>query len=106
VVASLVAPVPDFDVRMIPDDAEGGDGNHGFVAISVERSSAGPHAVAVQTSLRYPRRTGTTTRYLSEPEVADAYRQRLAGLGNVEQRLSQVWADGISRLDVSNRPYG
>jgi hypothetical protein len=37
--------------------------------------------------------------------VADAYRARLAGQAGVEERLRQVWADGISPLDVTNRPY-
>jgi hypothetical protein len=102
VIASSVAPVPRFEVRMV---ADGGDGGHGFVLIAVERSGAAPHAVVVGTNLRYPRREGTITRYLSEPEVADAYRARLAGRAGIEERLRVVWADGISRLDVVNRPY-
>jgi hypothetical protein len=35
--------------------------------------------VIVNQGLRYPRRNGTVTRYLSEPEVATAYRERLVG---------------------------
>lgn len=76
VLASSVAPVPLFDVRMV---ADGGDARRGFVIIAVERSAAAPHAVAVGTNLRYPRREGTITRYLTEPEVADAYRTRWPG---------------------------
>jgi len=102
IVASSVAPVPLFEVRMV---ADGADGSRGFVLIAVERSAAAPHAVAVGTTLRYPRREGTITRYLTEPEVADAYRTRLAGHARADERLAKVWADGISRLDVANRPY-
>ena len=101
VVTSSVSPVPDFDVRMIADnDAT----DRGFILIAVQRTTAAPHAVALQTNLRYPRREGTITRYLREAEVADAYRQRLAGLERIDQRLHKVWADGVARLDVASVP--
>jgi hypothetical protein len=54
--------------------------NHiGFFLIAVPRSPSAPHAVLINEALRYPKRNGSTTRYLSEPEVAASYRDRLTG---------------------------
>lgn len=85
VVASLVAPVPTFDIVVIPKTteenvaAEASTSAVGFVVIAVPRSPQAPHAVLVNESLRFPKRNGSTTRYLSEAELAAAYRDRLAG---------------------------
>jgi hypothetical protein len=97
IVGSLVAPVPDIDVRVVMD-AESAD-KTSYLLVAVDRSPAAPHAVAVDKGLRYPRRNGTTKRYLTEGEVADAYRSRLAGSAQVEKRLARVWEDGIARFD-------
>jgi hypothetical protein len=70
-----VLPLPVFDVVRVEDPARPG---HGLVLIAVPRSQLAPHAVIVNDGLRYPRRNGATTRYLSEPEVAAAYRERFA----------------------------
>lgn len=97
VVASLVSPVPTFDIIAVAAD----DGSaNGFYAVAVERTVAAPHAVLVGNALRYPRRNGTTTRYLSEPEVAEAYRARLAGLGEQAGRLREVWQNGVDQLNT------
>lgn len=98
IVANSVAPIPDFEIFLVPD-SEGA--SQGFVVISVARSLAAPHAVAVNEGWRYPRRNGSTTRYLSEPEVAQAYRDRLAGLSRRRDRLQRVWGQGIESLDAS-----
>ena len=75
IVASRVVPMPVIDVMRVEDPARPG---HGLVLIAVPRSLLAPHAVIVNEGLRYPRRNGATTRYLSEPEVAAAYRERFA----------------------------
>lgn len=72
-----IGPLPTVDVRLAEDPDKPGTG---FIIVSVPRSAAGPHAVLVNDSLRYPRRHGRTTVYLREPEVAPAYRERFAGL--------------------------
>jgi hypothetical protein len=97
IVGSLVAPVPDIDVRCVMD-TDNAD-KTSYLLVAVDRSPAAPHAVAVDRGLRYPRRNGTTKRYLTEGEVADAYRSRLAGSARVENRLTRVWKDGMARLD-------
>ncbi|MDQ6848458.1 MAG: ATP-binding protein, partial [Actinomycetota bacterium] len=75
-VTAGISPVPPIAVRRIPLDAS--DSGRGFVLVIVPRSLSAPHAVVVNaTSLRYPVRHGTTTRYLTAPEVSAAYRQRL-----------------------------
>ena len=67
--------MPVFEVLPVEDPASPG---HGFLVVAVVRSPLAPHAVLVNEGFRYPRRNGTTTRYLSEPEVATAYRERFA----------------------------
>src|SRR6266704_2206470 len=62
----------------------------GLLVLAVVRSPLAPHAVIVNQGLRYPRRNGTTTRYLSEPEVASAYRERLAGAQRQAARVEEI----------------
>jgi hypothetical protein len=53
----------------------------------------------VDEKLRYPKRNGTTTRYLSEPEVAAAYAERAAGAARQANRIKQVEQDAFHRID-------
>jgi Putative DNA-binding domain len=97
IVSSLVSPVPTFDIELIPaatSDAEG------FVVIAVARSLAAPHAVLVNEALRYPKRNGTTTRYLSEAEVATAYRDRIYAAAERTSRVDQLVSELLPRLDA------
>jgi hypothetical protein len=129
VIASLVAPMPVVDVLAVPgtqtDNGTGtgpgaagtgtADGNpadtaedeqgHGFIVIAVPRSPAAPHAVLVNDALRYPRRNGATTRYLSEPEVAAAYRERLTGASRQTARITEVGQAALERLDDQDLPW-
>lgn len=128
VVGSLVAPIPVFDVISVldepgdvsepdaPPELSGGDAEdeadteepasgHGFLIIAVPRSPNAPHAVLVNQALRYPRRNGSTTRYLSEPEVAAAYRDRVAGAARQAERSASVEAEAIRRLDLAVEPW-
>ncbi|MEV6644696.1 ATP-binding protein [Amycolatopsis sp. NPDC051371] len=77
IVAAGVGPLPSMDIRIVENEEKPGTG---FYLIAVPRSLTAPHAVLVNDSLRFPRRNGRTTAYLSEPEVAQAYRERFAGL--------------------------
>lgn len=122
VVASLVSPIPTFDILTVLEDANEsvetrredatGDAGvidqpsgHGFILIAVVRSLSSPHAVLINDALRYPRRNGSTTRYLSEPEVAAAYRDRIAGASRQRERLDEVESEALLRLDLSGPPW-
>ena len=115
VVASFVAPLPVFDLISVMDptcstDAavpQGGDPPPplGFLLIAIPRSTNAPHAVLVNDALRYPRRNGATIRYLSEPEVAAAYRDRIAGVETQAQRVLDVERQALARLDRSQEPW-
>lgn len=102
VVGSLVVPLPVFEPLSI---CKPGDGGHGFIVVAVTRSALAPHAVIVNQGFRYPRRNGTTTRYLSEPEVASAYGERLAGAQRQVARIEEVEQQALQRLDTSGLPW-
>jgi hypothetical protein len=102
IVASQVSPLPTFDVLQIEDPQQIG---RGFMLIGVPRSPMGPHAVLVHESLRFPRRNGATTTYLSESEVAEAYRVRFAGIQSRFDDLDRYEGDLLARLDVSEQTY-
>jgi hypothetical protein len=99
IVGSQVVPMPVMDVNRVEDPARPG---RGFVLIAVPRSPLAPHAVIVNEGLRYPRRNGATTRYLSEPEVATAYRERFAALHRQADRIHEVEADALGRLSTAD----
>ena len=98
IVASHVVPLPTFDVIGIQRDPAS---DHGFVVIATAQSVLAPHAVAVNDGYKYPVRNGATTRYLSEPEIAAAYRRREIGAVERAGRTATVEADLIQRLDLS-----
>lgn len=93
IVAGLTAPHVAFSVRRVPTE---GDDQQGWYVLEVPRSSWAPHAVRVNDALRYPRRDGASTRYLSESEVADAYRNRFTTAGAQLARLTEVGTDGLN----------
>lgn len=99
IVGSQVVPMPLVDVLRVEDPNRPG---HGLVLVAVPRSPLAPHAVVVNDGLRYPRRNGATTRYLSEPEVADAYRQRFAVFKRQTDRASEIEAEAIHRLATTD----
>jgi hypothetical protein len=98
ITASLIAPLPTFDIISI---ATAGDPMLGYLVIAVPRSVAAPHAVLVKNALRYPKRNGSTTRYLSEAEVAAAYLDRLRRADRLDAKVESVNEDARSRLDDS-----
>jgi hypothetical protein len=97
-VTAGISPAPAVGVRRLAlSDTNPG---HGFVLIMIPRSLAGPHAVVVNaTSLRYPVRHGTTTRYLSAPEVAAAHRQRLLSEAEQPHRAAEAEQQAQAHLD-------
>lgn len=95
IVGSQVVPMPVIDVLRVEDPARPG---YGLVLIAIPRSPLAPHAVLVNDGLRYPKRNGATTRYLSEPEVAAAYRERFAAAYRQVDRAREIEADTLGRL--------
>lgn len=103
-IATGVVPLPTVDILPIPDPALGQD--RGYLLVAVPRSPAAPHTVQKDDGLLYPRRHGTTTYYLSEPEVATAYRNRLQGLTDQQARLDQVDRDAGTPSHPRHRSLG
>lgn len=104
-IASLVAPMPVVDILTVPEPATGvgdDDTQQGFIVVAVPRSPGAPHAVLINDGLRFPVRNGATTRYLSEPEVATAYRNRFASAQRQGQRIVEVEREAISRLAIDD----
>ncbi|WP_345529458.1 ATP-binding protein [Nocardioides endophyticus] len=101
IVASLVAPLPAFDISLIPKND---DEQTGFFVVCVPPSPSAPHAVLINDGLRFPKRNGSTTRYLSEPEVAFAYRSRFSSAGQQQDRRCEVESQALTRLR-RDRPW-
>ena len=96
IVAGQVMPMPAFDIRQLEDPATPG---RGCLVVMVPPSPIAPHAVVIdKNSLRYPRRNGATTTYLSESDVAQAYRDRFTGL------QSKVEATAVLLVRADRRP--
>ncbi|GLI03808.1 AlbA family DNA-binding domain-containing protein [Phytohabitans aurantiacus] len=92
-------PMPAFDVVPVEDPKNPG---MGFLVIWVARTAGAPHAFAPQgTGLHYPRRIGTEKDWLSEAEVAEAYRARFAGLADRLARVTEVEGELLPRLAPS-----
>lgn len=98
IVANGTAPHAAFDIRAVPGNSAG----RGFYVLLAEPSPLRPHAVLVDDGLRYPRRDGTTTRYLTEPEVADMYRDRFRGETQQIERLTRIADETLQMLDTSD----
>lgn len=91
-----------------------GEDGRGVMIIAIAPSPIRPHAISVNEALRYPRRVGTVTRYLSESEVADLYRDRFAIQRDEVQRVAdlrheatpEINPDGAVWVAVSGVPTG
>ncbi|CAM5288584.1 hypothetical protein SFIMM107S_04120 [Streptomyces griseus] len=77
---------------------------------AVPRSPHGPHAVttpqvkASEKALHYPRRTGSRTDWLTETDVATAYRRRFTEVADRGQCLLDVEKEALAGLPASNMP--
>ncbi len=90
IVAANCFPFPEFALHRVPSDD---DETSGWYVIEVQRSPFAPHCVRADRNLRYPQRSKTTTRWLSESEVADAYRNRFSTAAEQTDRLDQLMSD-------------
>jgi hypothetical protein len=95
-IVSLTAPAPLFVIRRVPVNA---DSDRGVYVIIVPPSPYAPHAVrSGSRQLGYPRRSGPHTRWLSESEVAEAYRIRFVTGEERRARIELVREAGEGML--------
>ncbi|GAA3957534.1 hypothetical protein GCM10023085_45040 [Actinomadura viridis] len=100
-VADRVFPKPRFRLRRVPDPTDTSQKPRGLLLIMVPRSSMAPHAVVVpneKEKLRWPRRQGTGKIWLTEGEIAAAYRQRFVTVVTAADRLSEVQNDNLEAI--------
>lgn len=91
-------PVPNVAIRRVPSQQEPG---RSYWVIAVEKSPQAPHAVAPSGNDFHPRycvRHGTTTRTLTESEIAQRYRDRMQAAVDDMERLADLHQNGITRL--------
>jgi hypothetical protein len=100
IVAAGTAPYAEFEIETLPGPAP----DHGFYVLVAPPSPLRPHAVVAGDALKYPRRNGTVTRWLSEVEVADLYRDRFRGQTTQLDRLERIGSEAIDQLS-SDRPW-
>jgi Putative DNA-binding domain len=94
IVASGTTPHAAFDMQAVPGKTSG----KGFYLLIAQPSPFRPHAVVVGEGFRYPRRDGSTTRYLSEIEIADMYRSRFRGESEQLDRLERIGQEALGRV--------
>jgi Putative DNA-binding domain len=95
--AGNLAPYVPFEIRVVQTSEEQ---ERGYYLLIVPPSSLRPHAVRQDRNLRYPRRDGTTTRWLSEAEVADMYRDRFRQATDQTERMTVVIEEGLRAMDT------
>lgn len=96
--ASWVFPVVPFGVEPLLMEGENGKG---LCLITVPRSPSAPHGVRHPDDkdyLRFPYRAGADTRYMTESQLADAYRSRMRDAAAQDARLEAVGREGRARL--------
>jgi hypothetical protein len=102
VVAAQVGPLPVFDIISVEDPSTPG---HGFLMVAIPRSANAPHGVIINNAYRFPKRNGTTTTYLAEPQIAEAYRARFAGLATRVEGAERIERDFLGTLDTSTQVF-
>lgn len=100
--ANYSQPVPKFDLLAVDD----GSGLH-YIVVVVPPSGQAPHAVTDgqgpgRSALRFPIREGARTRWMSEHEVAEQYRQRGAGRALLERSLDSAVTNGARQLGLAS----
>lgn len=88
---------PHLPIKIVAAPYE--DDGRGVLLLAVAPSPLRPHAILVHDGLRYPRRHGTVTRYLSESEVADLYRDRFAAQRSEIERVSELRHEAVEEID-------
>lgn len=92
-----VVPYASFHIHIVQCDT---DPTVGYYLVIVPPSADRPHAVRKGRDLRFPRRNGTQKRWLTESEVADAYRDRFTRMNTDLERVEQVMREGLQVTDI------
>lgn len=95
IVAARVTPYVDFRIHRITGP---GSLDNGFFALIVPPSASRPHALPRDGRLRFPRRDGTTRRWLAEAEIADLYRDRFRQADDAVSRLTRIIDEALPAL--------
>lgn len=107
IAANTAPPVPYESIPVHNPNAPG----TGFLLLAVPRSPASPHAVTAPVSkasreaLRYPRRGGSRTEWLTETDIATAYRARFTAAAEREKRLAEIEEDLVEALAARTTPH-
>jgi hypothetical protein len=94
-IAAGVFPLPRFEIVAVPSVT---DASTGYFLVIVAADGNTPHAVSVSDGFRYPRRNGASTRYLTEAEIAAAYRDRFRSRDERVRRLADVTEEAAPQL--------
>jgi hypothetical protein len=98
IAAERIAPHLNFDIRPVEC---ANDSSMGYYLLTVPPSTLRPHLVRTgRTSLGVPVRDGATKRWLGEPEIADAYRDRYRVALDQSARTSRILDDGLAVMDL------
>ncbi len=101
-VVNYTAPPPNIDTRVVPvpDVAD-----RSVLLVSVPPSAEQPHAVRRGATLDYRVRDGSSSRHLSEHEVAGRYRQRFAGLDEHRAVVAAIAANMEAHAQAAAVPW-
>jgi hypothetical protein len=98
IASSNIRPFPaGLDVVGVDDPNTPG---HGVVVLIAPRSSDAPHLVGSQEKFGAPFRDGPSTRWMREPDIERAYRDRFARQADHQSWLASEIADIANRLDL------
>lgn len=84
---------------------------HGLLLIAVPPSPQAPHAITITptkpstATLRYPRRAGTKTDWLTETYVANAYHQRFTAAADRRQRMRDIGHELVTAECDRDKPH-
>ena len=74
----------------------------GWLLVSVPRSPDGPHGVMINEGFRFPKRDGTTTRWLSITELRDAFAAQVRRSTHDDEQL-ELMLELVRRYPLSDR---
>jgi hypothetical protein len=94
--AGNIAPHLTFGVEAVES---AGDSSRGYYLVIVPPSTLRPHAVRSGRNFGFPVRDGATKRWLSEPELADAYRDRFRLASDQAGRVTHLLDGGFEMMD-------
>lgn len=76
------------------------------VALYVPASPEAPHLITKDTGfLGYPVRNHADTHWLSESQIAAAYRRRFEWTDNAAAALQQLYSDAVGTVDITERAW-